>query len=40
MSVGERMARIHQFDQPLSVYMGVNLRRGDIGVPQQSLENA
>ncbi len=39
MSVGERMARIHQLDQPSSVHMGVNLGGGDVGMAEQGLQN-
>jgi len=39
MSVGERMARIHQFDQPSSVHMGVNLGCRNVGMTEQRLQN-
>ena len=39
-TVGERMAGIHQFDQPRAVDVRVDLRGRDVGMAEQRLDDA
>src|SRR3546814_1759693 len=39
LQVNERMTRIDQFDEAAAVYMSIDLRGADIGMPQHDLQS-